>query len=84
MLPVAYGKAEGSTRLLLTATRHRREVVTEELELPEISGSYQWEAFHSAITGLRQVPGPIDDIVHGIDIIAAMARAERSGKTEPV
>jgi predicted dehydrogenase len=84
VLPVAYGKAEGTTRLLLAATTDQREVVTKELELPEISGSYQWEAFHSAITKRRFVPTPIDDIVHGIDVVAAMARAELSRKTESV
>jgi predicted dehydrogenase len=84
VLPVAYGRAEATTRLLLAATKDNREVVTKELELPEISGSYQWEAFHSAITQSRFVPTPIEDIVHGIDVIAAMARAEKSGKTELV
>ncbi len=84
VLPVAYGKAEGTTRLLLAATRDRSEVVTKELELPEISGSYQWEAFYSAITKRRFVPASIEDIVHGIDVIAAMARAERSQKSELV
>jgi len=54
------------------------------LELPDISGSYQWEAFYSAITKRRPVPTPLDDIVHGIDVVAAMARAEQSGKTESV
>jgi len=84
VFPVAYGRAEATSRLLLAATRDRCEVVIKELELPEISGSYQWEAFHSAITKRRSVPIPTDDIVHGIDVIAAMARAEQSRKTEVV
>jgi predicted dehydrogenase len=84
ILPVSYGQAEATSRLLLAATRDQREVVTREWKLPEISGSYQWEAFHSAITKSRAVPSPIDDIVHSIDVIAAMARAEQSRKTEPV
>ena len=83
MLPVGYAKAEGSTRLLLMATRDR-EVLTQEMVIPEISGSYQWEAFHSAITQRRAIPAPIDTIVHGIEIIAATARAEQSGQTELV
>ncbi len=84
ILPVGYAEAEATTRLLLAATNGRREVVTRELEMPEISGSYPWEAFHSAITRSREVTNPIEDIVHGIDVIAAMARAERSGRTEEV
>lgn len=83
MLPVAYGKAEGTSRLLLTTTRNR-EVITRECEFPEMCGSYQWEAFHDAVAGLRSVPAPIDDVVHAVEIIAAMARAEQSRKTEPV
>ena len=84
VLPVAYGQAEATTRLLLTATRHKKEVITRELEFSEISGSYQWEAFYSAVTGRRPVPSPIDDIVHVIDVIDAMARAQTSGRSEPV
>jgi predicted dehydrogenase len=84
VLPVAYGQAEATTRLLLAATNDQQVVVTKELELPEISGSYQWEAFHSAITKRRFVPDSLDDIVHGIDVVAAMARAEQSRKTETV
>jgi predicted dehydrogenase len=84
VLPVGYAKAEGTSRLSLAATNGRSEVLTRELELPEMSGSYPWEAFHSAITGGRTVPAAIDDIVHGVDVIAAMARAERSGRTEAV
>ena len=84
MLPVAYGKAEATSRLLLMAARDKSEVMIRELELEEISGCYQWEAFHSAITGRRAVPAPIDDIVHAIDVMSAMARAERSRQTETV
>jgi predicted dehydrogenase len=84
VLPVGYAQAEATSRLLLAATNGRREVITKELELPEMSGSYEWEAFHSAIAKRRAVPAAIDDIVHGIDVIAAMARAERSGQTEAV
>ncbi|MGB8352482.1 MAG: Gfo/Idh/MocA family oxidoreductase [Chthoniobacteraceae bacterium] len=84
MLPVAYGKAEGTSRLLLTATRDHREVITRECELPEMCGSYQWETFHNAVVGQRSVVSPIDDIVHSIEIVAAMARAEKSRKTEAV
>jgi predicted dehydrogenase len=84
VLPVAYAKAEGTSRLLLAATNGRQEVITREIELQEMSGSYDWEAFHSAITGRRTVSAAIDDVVHGVDVIAAMARAERSGRTEAV
>ncbi len=83
ILPVAYGKAEETSRLLLMATRDKNEVVTRKLELAEISGSYQWKAFHDAVINHRPVL-EIDDIVHGIGVVAAVARAEKSRKTEAV
>jgi hypothetical protein len=84
MLPVGYGQAEATSRLLLFAERDRKEVVTQEWKRPEISGAYQWETFYDAVTRRRPVSMPIDDIVHAIDVVATMARAERSGKTETV
>jgi predicted dehydrogenase len=81
VLPVSYAQAEATTRLMLVATRDKK-VITRELEFPEISGCYQWEAFYSAVTGRRNVPTPMEDIVHVIDVVNAMAKAEKSRRSE--
>lgn len=81
--PVDYAKAEGSSRLSLVATRGR-EVRQATWESDEVSGSYPWEAFHAAITGSRRIALPVGDIVSAVEVVAAMARAERSGRNEPV
>jgi hypothetical protein len=39
---------------------------------------------HAAVRQQNNVDMPIDEIVSAIEIVAAMARAERSGKTETV
>lgn len=46
---------------------------------------YQWDAFYRAILG-EKLEGemPIDDVVAAVHVIQAMARAEKSGKTEAV
>ena len=83
VFPVAFDKAAASSRLLLAAARGN-EVVTRETEMPGVSGDYQWATLHAAITKRSSIAMPIDDIVHGVEIIAAMARAEQSGNAEPV
>lgn len=83
VLPVEYGRAEGSSRLSLVATRGR-EVQQAKWESDEVSGSYPWEAFHAALTGSRTIAMPAEEIVSAVEVIAAMARAERSGRSEPV
>lgn len=83
VLPVAYGAAEGSSRLMLAAVRGK-EVIRQEWESPEISGGYAWETFHDAVAKRRVVAMPIEEIVSAIEIVAAMGRSERSGKTELV
>jgi predicted dehydrogenase len=84
MRPVAYGHAEETSRLSLTAFTKEKEVFTKEYESAEAAGSYQWEAFHAAIMKSREVPTPVEDIVHGVEVLAAMAQAERTGRTERV
>lgn len=83
VFPVGFDTAAATSRLLLATTRGR-EVVTRELELPEEAGAYQWAAFYDAVTGRGTVNARIDEIVHGVEILAAMARAAKGGKTEPV
>ncbi|MDR0353041.1 MAG: Gfo/Idh/MocA family oxidoreductase [Opitutaceae bacterium] len=87
LLPAAYGKAEQRTHLRLVrpaATQAGPEVVIENWESDEASGSYEWQAFHDAITGRRTIGMPVEEIVNATAVAAAMARAERSGATEPV
>lgn len=83
VMPVGYGEAEGSSRLLLTAVRDGK-VVREEWRSSEVAGGYDWATFHAAVTKSRRVEMPIQEIVDAIEIVAAMARAERSGRTELV
>lgn len=82
IFPVEYGRAEETSRLRLFATRGDQQVTTAEYQTAEAAGSYQWEAFHAAITKSRLVPTPVDTIVHGVEILAAMKRADISGATE--
>jgi hypothetical protein len=53
-----------------------------------LSGAYQWRSLHRAITGekLEAIPHATtpDQIVNGLEVIAAMSRAESSGRTEAV
>lgn len=83
VLPVGFDEAASTARLTLATTRGR-EVITREVELTEESGAYQWAAFHEAVTSGFAVPQYIDEIVHGVEILSAMARAIRTGQTEPV
>ncbi len=69
---------------LATHAKGRTIVHRKRLE-NALSGFYQWEAFHRALSGreLTEATRP-EEIVAGLKIIAAMTRAERSGMTERV
>ena len=82
--PVAYGTANVGSRLKLVAKSGEREVTLRECELPNEGNGYQWDLLHAAVTGKPVLPMPIDDIVHGVEVIEAMARAQASGKAECV
>jgi predicted dehydrogenase len=84
VLPVDYGRAEGASRLQLLAAPRPGVLVRENWESAEISGSYPWRTLYEVITRRRAVTMPIDEIVSAVEVVAAMARAERSGKTEKV
>ncbi|HEU5081251.1 MAG TPA: Gfo/Idh/MocA family oxidoreductase [Opitutaceae bacterium] len=84
VFPVNYGEAEKSSRLTLVAAKEKKRVVYEEWFSDEVSGSYEWETFHDAITGRRAVEMPIEEIVDAIKVIEAMKRADASGKAEYV
>ena len=78
-----YGKAGATSRLRLT-TQRDQHVATEEWCCPGSTGAYQWEEFQRAVLARDRTSTPDDEIVQGIAIIQAMARAEKSGATEPV
>lgn len=80
----AYGKASGVSHLRLVTTDGQNNIVTEEWEQTEGAGGYQWAALHEAILSRDVESMPIDDVVHGIQVIEAMARAEKSHRTESV
>jgi len=84
MFPVGYGMAEGTSRLTITTFTAEKQVFTEEYETPEAAGAYQWEAFHAAIMRSRPVRTPVEDIVHGVEILDAMARSEKTGCAEQI
>ena len=68
--------------IVLTAGKRR---LADRVCLAETSGEYQWAAFARAVRG-ETLTGETsaNQIVAGIQIIAAMARAEQSGATEVV
>jgi len=69
---------------LIMSTAGKRQVV-EQVNLDETSGGYQWAVFARAVRG-EPLTNEItaDQIVAGIKVILAMARAEQSGATEVV
>lgn len=70
-------------RLALTAAIPGESVITRQVEIEGVSGSYQWEAFYRAIKG-EPVPATADPemLVAGLQIIQALKIASKSGKTE--
>lgn len=76
---------EQDAQLALVTRRGKRAVVRRRTVKWGLSGLYQWGAFHRAIRGekLADATTP-EEIVAGLRVIAAMARAQRSGKTERV
>jgi predicted dehydrogenase len=73
--------------LMLVAHTEGRAIVRHKRAL-ELSGTYQWRSLHRAITGekLEDIPHATtpEQIVNGLEVIAAMSRAESSGRTEDV
>ena len=77
--------AEDDADLALITLRHGKPAVRRKLKPNGLSGIYQWEAFHRSIRGqkLGKTVTP-QEIVAGIKVVVAMARAEKSGMTEKV
>lgn len=82
--PFAYGMAGACSRLRLITTDGKNNTITEDWEQNEGAGDYQWEEFFRAVTTRDTSSMPIENTVHGLEVIAAMARAEVSHRTEPV
>jgi predicted dehydrogenase len=75
----------GRTRLHLVAGAQLGGSNTASASTEGGSGDYQWDAFHRAVLGEQMpVEATHRQIVAGVRIVEAMARAERSGCTEPV
>ena len=69
---------------LVVATAGKRRLA-EQVGLGAMSGDSQWDVFARAVTGAPLAgETTADQIVAGIRVINAMARAEQSGATEPI
>lgn len=79
-----YGTANIGSRMQLVAKTGEKENVIEECEISDTGGSYQWDVLYDTITHRNITPAPIDDIVHGVEVLAAMKRAEGSRRMERV
>jgi predicted dehydrogenase len=79
-----YGQANLGSRLQLVAVTGEKQSTTRELELFDNCSDYQWDVLYDTVTRREVTPAPIDDIVHGVEVLAAMKRAEKSGRLEAV
>ena len=81
--PLAFG--EGKRKLVVVSRHGEGEPVTETVDFDERSGDYQWETFRRAMQG-EVIEGEItpEEVVAGLRVVAAMARAQKSEKTEIV
>jgi len=75
----------GTCQLTCVQPRDGRGVIVAETVLPSMSGAYDWATFARAVRGdtLSGEATP-EDVAAGIRVIAAMARAERTGSTAEV
>jgi hypothetical protein len=79
------GSWEEVTELSVVTQRKGKPIVRRKKIRHGLSGGYQWETFHQAIGG-KKFPGEIapERVSDAIKVIAAMARAERTGQIEKV
>ena len=79
------GPVQGKQRLQVVMKKPDGSLHAEEMECPEpVSGAYQWEVFARAVRGEKIGDLPPEQIVAGVQVLAAMMRAERSGLPEKV
>jgi predicted dehydrogenase len=76
---------EAPTKLILVRADRGLASVTDSLETASYSGAYDWASFHRAVRG-EKLEGEVspEQIVMGIRVVNAMARAETSGCCEKV
>ncbi len=83
--PLAYGDVAGKSHISVVALKGEKQTVIQKVTLSGASGEYQWDVFAKAIRGERSpeeiTPG---QIVAGLKIIAAMAKADREQTTVSV
>jgi predicted dehydrogenase len=79
-----YGLANLGSRLQVVARTGEGKNTIEECEIPASEASYQWDVLYDTVTRRKITPIPIDDIVHGVEVLAAMKRAANSGQMERV
>ncbi|MCE0499008.1 MAG: Gfo/Idh/MocA family oxidoreductase [Methylacidiphilales bacterium] len=74
-----------AVELEMVTHRKGKPVVRRKKMANALSGTYQWEVFYRALRGakLSNATTP-EEIVAGLRIVSAMARAEKSGYTEKV
>ena len=82
--PLPADHAPGQAHLSLVMDRGQKRI-TKHASTKSMSGEYQWDAFYKAIQG-EKLPGEITaaHVAEGLRIIAAMRRAELTGKVEAV
>lgn len=82
--PFLDGTASEQSHLKLIAMGDDNEVFVEEWHSEEGSGAYPWAVFHEAVRARDFSTLVIDDIVHGVEVIQAMALAQESGLPQAV
>jgi predicted dehydrogenase len=73
--------------LMLVTRKQKQSIVLKKKSL-ELSGGYQWQAFHHAVLSrdhskVARVPSS-GQIIESLKVIQAMSRSENSGRTEDV
>ena len=79
-----YGKTDGFSELRMTCVRGEQQCTREEWTFPGTSGHYAWSLMHRILLDPACNPIPQFEIVHGIEVLESMIRAERSGRSETV
>ena len=81
--PASFNKC----KLMLVTRRQKKSIVLKKKAL-ELSGAYQWKAFHQAVSSrgrskVARAPST-GQIIESLKVIQAMSRSENSGRTEIV
>ncbi|WP_269523315.1 Gfo/Idh/MocA family protein [Coraliomargarita parva] len=79
-----YGTSMNESHLRMVSVDKDQQQITREWRQPGGSGQYAWEDFCEAVRNRDISSTPADAIVHGVQVIEAMIRAQHSGKLEKV